>query len=297
MWFFGMALAATALAGTALGAPPAVKPPQTAEAVRGRLDPFYTKHVTAGGLLIVSGAKVRDQALGEVAYLVRRMLATRPDVLKDMIGRGVYVTVMAYTEMTTDMPETRRMSPWWDKRARGLGGNPVSCAEENVLGFPGDPYRGESIFLHEFAHSVHRAMGRVDKTFQKRLAALYEKAKADGRFRGYGMSNKGEFWAEGVQSWLDCNRDGGLAVREESGTVVQINTRAQMRKHIPAFSAFLDEAFRKSTWTFAPVRTRLDQPHLKGYDPAKAPRFVWPKRVLENFRRIETERAAKRRKK
>ena len=142
-------LVLTILAGGCLAAnPPApATRPAPAEALRKRLDPFYKKHVTAGGLLIVSSEKVSDYALKEAAYLVRQMLATRPDVLADLVGRGVYITVMAYTEMTTDMPETRGLSPWYDKRARGLGGNPVSCAEENLLSFRGDPYRGESIFL------------------------------------------------------------------------------------------------------------------------------------------------------
>lgn len=266
-----------------------------AEALRRKLDPFYKKHVTAGGLLIVSSEKVSDYALKEVAYLVEKMLATRPDVLAGMVGRNVYITVMAYNEMTTDMPETRRMSPWWDKRARGLGGNPVTCAEENILSFRGDPYVGESIFLHEFAHGVHGQLGRLDRTFAKRLQAPYNKAKKTGRFRGYGLTSLGEFFAEGVQSWLHCNRAGGLEVLDGKGKLLcRINTRKQVREHMPEFAAFLDEVFRKSTWTHEPVLQRLGQPHLKGYDPAKAPTFVWPKKVLEAFKRIEAERAQKR---
>ena len=290
-------LVLTILAGGCLAAnPPApATRPAPAEALRKRLDPFYKKHVTAGGLLIVSSEKVSDYALKEAAYLVRQMLATRPDVLADLVGRGVYITVMAYTEMTTDMPETRGLSPWYDKRARGLGGNPVSCAEENLLSFRGDPYRGESIFLHEFAHGVHGGLARLDKTWEPRLKALLAKARKSGRYRGYGMKSFGEFFAEGAQSWLNCNRAGGLEALDEKGKLVcVINTREQLRKHMPDLAAFLDESFRKSTWTFAPVLHRLDQPHLKGYDPAKAPTFVWPKKVLETARRIEAENARKR---
>jgi hypothetical protein len=186
------------------------------------------------------------------------------------------------------------MPPWWDKRARGLGGNPVTCAEENILGFPGDIYRGESIFLHEFAHGVHGALERVDKTFRPRLIALYEKAKKTGRFRGYGMKNFGEFFAEGVQSWLNCNRRGGLArVGEKGKPAVQINTRPQVRQHMPELAAFLDEMLGKTTWTYTPALKRLDQPHLKGYDPSKAPRFVFPKRVDEAIKRYNEKKARK----
>jgi len=263
-----------------------------------KLDPFYKKHASAGGLAIVSSEKVSDHALKEAAHLVGGMLAGRDDVLKALIRAKVYVGVMAYNEMTTDMPETRRMSPWWDKRARGLGGNPVTCAEENVLNFKGDPYRGENILIHEFAHIIHgRGIGKIDKTFNPRLRALHQNAKESGRFSGYGMVNFGEFWAEGVQSWFNCNRAGGLAVREADGKrPLQINTRDQVKAHMPELAKLLAEVFRGNKWTYTPAVERLHQPHLKGYDPAKAPVFKWPKKVIDAFNKIEAEKRKKRKK-
>jgi len=263
-----------------------------------KLDPFYKKHVSVDGLLIVSSEKVSDYALKEAAHLVRSVLAGRDDVVATLIRRKVYVGVMAYNEMTTDMPETRNLSPWYDMRARGLGGNPVTCAEENLLNFKGDPYRGESIFIHEFAHIIHGCgLGKADKTFENRLLALYKKAKKSGRFRGYGMVSVGEFWAEGVQSWFSCNRGGGLAVRKPGDKrTVQINTRDQVKAHMPEFAKLLDQVFRGNKWTFTPAVQRLHQPHLKGYDPAKAPVFKWPKKVIEAARKAAAERRKKRKK-
>ena len=260
------------------------------------LDPFYTKHVTAGGLLISSSEKVSTRALEEAAHLVRKLLAKRPDVLDALVRGKVRVGVMAYNEMTTDIPECRRMSPWWDKRARGLGGNPVTCGEENLLAFRGDPYQGENIFIHEFAHIIDGSGFRaIDKTFEPRLRALYEKAKKGGHFRGYGMVSMGEFWAEGVQSWFNCNRAGGLEVVKPDGKRRRlINTREEMTKHLPEYAKFLDASFGHSTWSYVPVLKRLHQPHLKGYDPAQAPVFKWPKKVIEAFNRIEAEKARKR---
>ena len=260
------------------------------------LDPFYKKHVTADGLLISSSEKVSTRALEEAAHLVRRLLAKRPDVLKALVRGKVRVGVMAYNEMTTDIPECRRMSPWWDKRARGLGGNPVTCGEENLLAFRGDPYKGENIFIHEFAHIVHgRGLGAIDKTFEPRLRAVYEKAKKTGHFRGYGMVSVGEFWAEGVQSWFNCNRAGGLEVVKPDGKRISlINTREEMKKHLPEYAKFLDESFGHNTWSYVPVLRRLHQPHLKGYDPSKAPVFKWPMKVIEAYNKIEAEKARKR---
>ena len=273
----------------------AAKPTSGPEALLKKLDPFYKQHVVAEGLLIVCSEKVSKHALHETAHLAKQMLVHRPDVFRTLREHNAYVGVMAYNEMTTDIPECRGMGPWWDKRARGLGGNPVTCAEENLLSFQGDPYRGENIFIHEFAHGLHAAFARLDEQFNPRLMKLYEAAKETGRFRGYGMNNPGEFWAEGVQSWFDCNRRGGLELREEDGRHKEsLNTRESIETRLPGLAKLLDEAFAGNRWVYVPVAKRLDQPHLKGYDPAKAPTFRWPPGVVEAFNRIEAEKRKKR---
>jgi len=268
---------------------------EKAEAFFKKLDPFYKKLVVVKGLPIVSSEKVRSQALEEVAYLVKKLLAKRPDILRELVSRGAYVSVMAYNEMQTDLPECRHMSLWWAKRARGLGGRNVSCGEENLLSFPGDPYKGENIFIHEFAHALHGAFTRLDKGFSEKLAGLYKKAKESGRFRGYGMTTIGEFFAEGVQSYFSCNRQGGLELVNSEGKVVcRINTRGQLKKYMLEYAKFLEKCFGGNEWVYVPVLKRLNEPHLKGYDPSKAPTFRWPKHVLEAYYKIEAEKAKRR---
>ena len=223
------------------------------------------------------------------------MLANREDLRARLAERKMYVCVMAYNEMQTDLPECKGMSLWWAKRARGLGGRPVSCGEENLLDYPGDPYQGENIFIHEFAHGLHGAIGSLDEQFDGRLRALYEEAKQSGRYSGYGMNNHGEFWAEGVQSWFHCNRRGGLAALGPEGEhLCELHTRQQLKEHLPGLAALLDEVFRQNEWVYIPVRQRLDQPHLRGYDPAQSPTFVWPPEVIEAYNRIEAEKTKKR---
>lgn len=131
------------------------------DAVRQRLDlaPFYQKHLDADGLPIVASSRVADAALCEAAWIVRQVIGHRPDLIRALADRRARVAVMAWCEYTTDLPEQARMEPkvYWDRRARGLGGTPdapvVSCAGENLLAYPGDPYSTENIFIHEFAHS------------------------------------------------------------------------------------------------------------------------------------------------
>jgi len=283
------------------------KPPSTAagtaEPLKG-LDPFYKQYVLADGLRIVASKRVSKYALREAAHLIRKMTAGRPDVLKVLVDRRLHIGVMAYNEMTTDMPECRGMSPWWDKRARGFGGNPIICAEENLLSFRGDPWQGENIFVHEFAHGIHGSLARLDKRFNARLEELHGKTEKTRRFRGYGMNNPGEFWAEGVQSWFNCNGTirsksaGGQSSLEVIGPegqhVCHITTRKQLKTYLPRLAKLIDDAFRQNRWVYVPVLKRLNQPHLRGYDPAKAPTFRWPPKVIEAYNRIEAEKAKKR---
>ena len=73
---------------------------------------------------------------------MRQMLDGRHDMLDAMADQKVRLVVMAWNEFTTDVPEHADLEPavYWDRRARGLGATPeapVSCAEENLLAYPG----------------------------------------------------------------------------------------------------------------------------------------------------------------
>ena len=145
-------------------------------------------------------------------------------------------------------------------------------------------------------------IGARDETFSAQLKALYDEADKSGRFRGYGISNLSEFWAEGVQAWFNCN----AAIRPKSGGgtssfevvgprgehVCHLRTRAQMEQHMPGYAALLDKSFRQNAWVYVPVAKRCNEPHLKGFDPEDAPTFRWPAAVVEAFDRIEAERKA-----
>jgi len=279
------------------------KQPYSAEALWKTLDPFYKQHIVADGLVIAGSEKVSLPALREVGHLAQRLLAKRPDVLRDLREkRTMYVTVMAYCELQPDLPECRGMSLWWAYRARGLGGRPVSCGEENVLNFKGDPWEGENIFIHEFAHVMQGIIAGLDEQFDARLRGLYDKAEKSGRVRGYAIEGGvSEFWAEGVQAWFNCNgtmrpkSGGGQSSFEVLGPkgehLCHLRTRQQVRTHMPEFAKLLDDSFRQNKWVYVPVAERLDEPHLKGFDPAEAPTFRWPPAVVEAFNRIEAERA------
>ncbi|MBL7141152.1 MAG: hypothetical protein ISS74_09615 [Planctomycetes bacterium] len=270
-------------ADTTAGAPadgktaaPADPFPVTAPPASMNLPDFYTKHVSAGGYPIVGSAKVSDYALKEAAYLVNMMLAKRPDVREAMIASGSRVVVMAWCEFTTDVPEHARLEPkaWWNVRARGLGGSatdPVcSCAEENLLAYPEDPYSTECILIHEFAHNMHlRGLVNVDPTFDRRLKEAWQRAVARGLWAGkYASVNHHEYWAEGVQSYFNNNR-------EPDHDHNHVNTRKELREYDPALAKLCEEVFGDTELVYTKPATRLAG-HLAGYDPSTAPTFRFP---------------------
>jgi hypothetical protein len=252
---FTMAFAAPAREPLAVApAPRALLLPVTEvpKALRDRvkLDPFYQKHVDLEGLPVLSSAKVSDEGLQEAAYLIKKMLAKRPDVLKEMGKRGVRFVVMAPTEMTTDVPEQRHLKndtkTDWDKRARGLGGKITSCGEENLLNLRGDRYRNENILVHEFSHAIHRfGVGSLDRKFDARLQEVYKAAMAKELWKDtYAASNYSEYWAEGVQSYYDCNNPPNRGVHND------INTREKLAKYDPALFELIDESFKQNEWRY-----------------------------------------------
>lgn len=239
---------------------------------------FYQKYVGVAGFPIVGSAKVSDNALREAAWIVRHMVGDRDDILQAMAANKVRLVVMAWNEYTTDVPEHSHMQPkvFWDRRARGLGAslrNPVvSCAEENVLCYPNDPYSTENILIHEFAHAIHGTAGRaLGADFDKRLRAAYENAKETGLFKDtYAGSNAGEYWAEAVQDWFDDNR-------QNDSLHNHVNTRAELKEYDPQLAELVAEVLGDGPWRYQKPMHRdpAGRSHLVDFDPAKSPRFRW----------------------
>jgi hypothetical protein len=87
-----------------------------------------------------------------------------------------------------------------------MGGVRTSCAEENLLGFPGTRYYGEHICVHEFSHGIMSAIRRTDPALMAAIEAAYADATLNGRFQGhYAANTVAEYWAEGTQWWFWSN--------------------------------------------------------------------------------------------
>jgi hypothetical protein len=171
-----------------------------------------------------------------------------------MVEKRSRLLVMDQTEGETDLPErstwkkpaiddrrltagerARYNSPggiasmtdkeYWNGRARGMGGNVTSCAEENLLGLPGTRYYGEHITVHEFSHNVMSALRTADPALFAEIQPAYDAAKAKGLYKDtrgteqYAINTVAEYFAEGTQWWFWSNiefYDGTTKARVQS---------------------------------------------------------------------------------
>jgi len=263
----------------------------------GGIPECYTQRTDAQGFPIVATANVSPYALKEAVYLVDQMLAHRPDIRTAMIQSGARLCIIGWNEFTTDLPEwdwlARNPLPdypgispkdFYDARARGMGGSLFdpfcSCGEENLLCYPGDPYSTENILIHEFAHNIHlRGLVNVDPTFDNRLKKAYESAMEQGLWKSkYASVSYHEYFAEGVQSWFDNNR-------QDDHDHNHVNTRQELIEYDPGLADLCKEVFGETQLRYTKPQTRLSD-HLSGYDPSTAPTFVWPDRIKHAQREI-----------
>ena len=245
---------------------------------------FYQQYCDAGGVPVVASREVYPQALLEAHYLIMKMVGHRPEILSAMGVAKTRFTVMAHDEWTTDVPEHSDLRPpeYWDRRARGLGATKwrpcVSCGEENLLGFEGDPYATENILIHEFAHAIHEmGLNTVDPTFDPRLNQAYQEAMGRGLWKGvYASTNRMEYWAEAVQSWFNTNR-------ENDPQHNHVNTRAELREYDPAVAALCEEIFGDGKWRYVHPRERMQEAHLSTLEGQSLPRFEWAPGMQEAY--------------
>jgi hypothetical protein len=194
--------------------PPVTAPPESffekvREKDRDAARAFYRMYLDVQGMPVVASPEVADLALQRTYDIVTHLLAGRPDVIKAMVDRGMYLTIIGKDQVYTDLPENRSAPnpAYLNERVRGTGGFPTSFGEENLLSLPIDRYDDESIGVHEFCHTIDSTLARIDPTWRERKNAMYKNATAKGLFKDtYAGSNSSEYWAEIAQAYFDCNR-------------------------------------------------------------------------------------------
>jgi hypothetical protein len=257
---------------------PVTAPPDTFFAILRERDrdaarKFYNKYIEVDGMPVVAAAEVADEALLRTREIVTHMLAGRPDVVKALVERKMYLIIIGKDQVYTDMPEYRNHPDpaYQNERVRGTGGRPTSFGEENLLSLPVDRYDDESIAVHEFSHTIDSALRSIDSEWGKRLTAVHRNTVAKGRYKyAYAAGNPGEYWAEIVQSYFDCNR-------VNNWNHGPIGSREQLKVYDPEGYELVRSAFNLSPdqdWRYAwlqklpnvsapPARLKIDPYYSK----------------------------------
>ena len=237
-----------------------------------QLDPFYEQWIDVEGLPVLASVKVNPYALKEAAWLIRKMVGHRPEILQAMAGKKAKLSVIAHNEIITEIPEYRNDAPpdFLISRERGWGGSrqaTVSSSEENILSYEGPHSRNYNVLIHEFAHGIHRfGADAVNPSFDDDLRIVYEDAMRKGLWKGtYASSDRKEYWAEGTQAWFNPKGDGSF---RHFG-----DTRKALKNYDPGLAALLAEIYGDNAWRYTSPLTRTDQPHLQGYNPQESPVF------------------------
>ena len=119
----------------------------------------------------------------------------------------------------------------------------------------------------------------MDPTFDSRLEAAYDAAMEAGLWKGkYAGVNHHEYFAEGVQSWFDDNR-------ENDHDHNHVDTREELLEYDPGLARICREVFGDTELRYSKPVTRLHG-HMDGYDPTTAPQFKWPDRLKNAKKQI-----------
>lgn len=189
----------------------------TSTPLRSDIDPLYTQFCGDELLHARALGHVSDVALQLVNLQARMMMPDRdPAVLLELLNNKPDVEVIAPDECILDLPELSQGGSDYPpgrncENMRGIGGSITVTSEENVLCDYVDPSLNNFyvILIHERAHTIHLSgIAPVHPEFNQVLEQTYQNAKAKGLWSAqandYAMTNKEEYWAEGVTAYYNA---------------------------------------------------------------------------------------------
>ena len=179
---------------------------------------FYAYHDSAAGIDLQVHSSVHPDAVAAAKRTIEKMLSARPDIAGRMQARQARLSIIPRDRFITFLPEFARLSGTNDPNGtaydsfgvRGAGGIPsqpvTATSEENLRKLPGDPFAGEDVTTHEFAHAIMN-LGFSDEE-RRGWTQLYQAAKRRKAFPGaFAMTHEDEYWAELSQSYFGVNNE------------------------------------------------------------------------------------------
>ncbi|GIS29009.1 MAG: hypothetical protein CM15mP130_0390 [Verrucomicrobiota bacterium] len=176
------------------------------------LSGFTKKRVVIGGFSIVGSPKVSDFALKEAAYLIDKMTMKHPEYLKKLAENKVRFSIMAGMNLPRIFPEHSDMTPlyfgtsgpWvWEQLLHAR----LSVVEKKIYWpLKAPPQTGKYKFMSLPMPCMPWQSMTLIQLFNQDLKNAFKGIEEKIWEGTYAASNPAEYFAEGVQSWYECNR-------------------------------------------------------------------------------------------
>lgn len=230
------------------------------ELLRAAQEAHYTRYIDAGGIAIIGSRFVDDEIFRMARDIVLEMTSKRPELREALSPQMGHYQILIngrfeelqnipeYADIEGKEPTPGRCvlplycySMYWD--------HPYSPGNSRETRFTGIL----EVFVHEFAHAIHVAIGvhrglgkkPLDPGFDDRLLQAYENAVALGIWSGeYTETNYQEYWAEGVQAWYYLVTDSPHPIRKDQA----FETYAAFAERDPLLVALLQEWFHETSF-------------------------------------------------
>lgn len=208
---------------------------------------WYTKYVDAWGVPMLGSGNVEDATLLRARAQLETLLWTHPYwPVPALDARKVRVVLVARNERMSSIPEVYAAfgTSLDDRYWAGMGATPslpLSVGTEaNLM----DNYGAENVFVHEFGHTVmEMALVDIDPSFSSQLNNAYN--VSNGLWRNtYASVNRNEYWAEGLQSYFNVNREGPVG---GDGVHNNVNTRTELKSYDRPLYDLLNRVYRGSS--------------------------------------------------
>ncbi len=221
--------------------------------------PYYKKYINADGIVLVGSENVADAALLAARRTILRLTSKRPDVHKAIVENNARISILAFSETASDLPEfgLRSDGEW------GLGqmpGDPTSLVSEKGIRYEGNTEYIANFLLHEFVHVVHNlGMPTTDPEIVDEIYAAYLQAVEKGLFMkppndppedatAFDEYRDDEYFTHSVNAYYDLNESlPGPWVDIKIGEWGQRSgTREELRKNAPLIYEIIEQFFPDS---------------------------------------------------
>jgi len=221
--------------------------------------PFYKKYINANGVIIVGSEKVRDASLIAARKTVLHLTSKRPDLIDGMMWNNPRISVMAFTETASDLPD---YEPEYDGEW-GLGqmpGDPTALVSEKGVRYKGNPEYIADFMMHEFVHMIHNlAMPKLEPEAMNQIYAAYIRAVEKGLFMEPSRipspdadpaddSGDDEYFTHSVNAYYNLNESlPGPWMEVQIGEWGRRSgTRDELRRNDPVMYKLIERLFPKS---------------------------------------------------